>query len=54
MSQSLDIIYAAIDELNAQIADEGPDARGTALADEKWRDPANWRLPPAEGDNFWT
>ena len=29
-------------------------ARGTALADEKWRDPANWRLRPAEGDNFWT
>ena len=27
MSQSLDIICAAIDELNAQIADEGPDAR---------------------------
>lgn len=28
--------------------------RGTALADERWRDPANWRLRPAEGDNFWT
>lgn len=29
-------------------------ARGSDLADEKWRDPANWRLRPAEGDNFWT
>jgi len=29
-------------------------ARGAALTDEKWRDPTNWRLRPAEGDNFWT
>ena len=29
-------------------------ARGADLADEKWRGPANWRLRPAEGDNFWT
>ncbi|MBT3810216.1 MAG: hypothetical protein HOF99_12020 [Rhodospirillaceae bacterium] len=29
-------------------------ARGADLADDKWRDPANWRLRPAEGDNFWT
>lgn len=29
-------------------------ARGTELADDKWRDVENWRLRPAEGDNFWT
>lgn len=29
-------------------------ARGADLADEKWRDLANWRIKPAEGDNFWT
>ncbi len=28
--------------------------RSTALADDKWRDVENWRLRPAEGDNFWT
>ena len=32
MSQSLDIIYAAIEELNAQIADEGPGAQLIAKA----------------------
>ena len=29
-------------------------ARGTELAEDKWRDAENWRLRPAEGDNFWT
>jgi acyl carrier protein len=34
MSQSLDIIYAAIEELNAQIADEGPGAQLIAKAED--------------------
>lgn len=29
-------------------------ARNSDLADDKWRDVENWRLRPAEGDNFWT